>query len=97
MTAAKPKTVHPSPSRKVRAKVSELVIDETSKRSGGITVALLAQDGEQSLKANSRQEPRRRGNPAKAKKTRKKETANDVMLDAWKYAYERRDRRLTKP
>lgn len=80
-----------------RADPAELVIDETSKRSGGITVALLAGDGDEPSKANSHQKPRRRRNPAKVRKTRKKETANDVMLDAWRYAYERRDRRLTKP
>ena len=39
---------------------------------------------------------RRRRNPAKkTKKTTK--TANDLMLEAWKYTYEHRHRRLTKP
>ena len=96
MTSTKPKTAHPYPFRKVRTP-AESAIDEKTKRSGGITLKLLASDGDESSKANSHQRHRRRRNAAKAKKTRKKETANDVMLDAWKYAYERRDRRLTKP
>ena len=95
MTTAKPKTARPARKMRERANPAELVIDETSKRSSGITVTLLSGDGNESSKANSNQKPRRRRNPVKAKKTRKKETANDVMLDAWRYAYERRDRRLT--
>ena len=95
MTAAKPRTAHPS-SRKgqTRANPAKLVVDESSKCPEGITVTLLAGDEDESSKANNHQKPRRRRNPAKAKKSRKKETANDVMLDAWRYAYERRNRRL---
>ena len=39
--------------------------------------------------------PRRR-NPAK-KTTKKAKTANELMLEAWKYIWENRHRRLTKP
>lgn len=39
--------------------------------------------------------PRRR-HPAK-KTTKKAKTANELMLEAWKYSWENRHRRLTKP
>lgn len=48
-----------------------------------------------SAKPTDNGKARRRRNPAKTKK--KAKTANELMFEVWKYTWENRHRRLTKP
>ena len=53
-------------------------------------------DGGETPKVTDNGKVPRRRNPAK-KTTKKAKTANELMLEAWKYIWENRHRRLTKP
>ena len=67
---------------------------DSNSRTAHARVTLLG-GGEKSKVADNGKVPRRR-NPGK-KTTKKTKTANDLMLEAWKYSWENRHRRLTKP
>ncbi len=67
---------------------------DSNSRTAHTRVTLLG-GGEKSKVTDNGKVPRRR-NPAK-KTTKKAKTANELMLEAWKYIWENRHRRLTKP
>ena len=75
-----------------RAELSEKL--DSNSRTAHARVTFLG-GGEKSKVTDNGKVPRRR-NPAK-KTTKKTKTANDLMLEAWKYSWENRHRRLTKP
>jgi len=69
------------------------ILDDKSKTSG--ETVIVHRESPESKAAGNGKISRRR-NPAD--KTRKKaKTANELMLEAWKYIWENRHRRLTKP
>ena len=65
---------------------------QSKKRRVGDPETIKIVRGEDARSAASATPAPRRRSPAKRAKT-----ANEVMLDAWKYMYKTRDRRLTKP
>ena len=67
---------------------------DSKSRTAHARVTLL--DGGGTLKVTDNGKVPRRRNPAK-KTTKKTKTANELMLEAWKYIWENRHRRLTKP
>ena len=75
-----------------RAEVSEKL--DSNSRTAHARVTLL--DGGPTPTATDNGKVPRRRNPAK-KTTKKAKTANELMLEAWKYIWENRHRRLTKP
>lgn len=67
---------------------------DSNSRTAHARVTLL--DGGKTPKVTDNGKVPRRRNPAK-KTTKKAKTANELMLEAWKYIWENRHRRLTKP
>ena len=67
---------------------------DSNSRTAHARVTLVG-SGEKSKVTDNGKVPRRR-NPAK-KTTKKTKTANDLMLEAWKYSWENRHWRLTNP
>ena len=67
---------------------------DSNSRTAHARVTLL--DGDETPKVTDNGKVPRRRNPAK-KTTKKAKTANELMLEAWKYSWENRHRRLTKP
>ena len=77
---------------RVRPEDSEIL--DAKAKTGGKTV-IMQGDGPEP-KAADNGKIRRRRNPAN--KTKKKaKTADELMLEAWRYIWENRHRRLTKP
>lgn len=99
MKARQPERSHNEVSAKAnpkrpRERAQDLEILHGNARIARASVTLL--DGGPAPKATDNGKIPRRCNPAK--KTKKKaKTANELMLEAWKYTYEHRHRRLTKP
>jgi hypothetical protein len=99
ITARQPERIHNEVSAKAKSKrqrerAEDLKILDSNSRKARASVTLL--DGGPTPKATDNGKIPRRRNPAK--KTKKKaKTANELMLEAWKYTYEHRHRRLTKP
>ena len=77
-----------------RGRVEDLEVLHTKPRTGGARVTIL--DGGPTPKETDNGKVPRRRNPA-SKTKRKAKTANELMLEAWKYTYEHRHSRLTKP
>jgi len=80
--------------KRVRVRPEDLEVLDTEPRAGGRIVRVHGDSLE--LKPNDNGKIPRRRNPAK-KTTKKTKTANELMLEAWKYSWENRHRRLTKP
>lgn len=75
-------------------RAEDLEVLDIKPRTKGATYTVRAAGPEAMATDNGK--PVRRRNPAK--KTKKKtKTANELMLEAWKYSWENRHRRLTKP
>lgn len=80
--------------KRMRLRPEDLKILDAKAKTGGKTVIVHGDDPD--LKAADNGKISRRRNPAN--KTKKKaKTANELMLEAWKYIWENRHRRLTKP
>jgi hypothetical protein len=80
--------------KRARARQEDLEIIDTKVKSGGKMV--IAHGGGPEPKAADNGKISRRRKPAN--KTKKKaKTANELMLEAWKYIWENRHRRVTKP
>ncbi len=81
-------------SKRQRGRAEDLEILDSNSRSARTSITLL--DGDPTPKATDNGKIPRRRNPAKKTKKPTK-TANELMLEAWKYIWENRHRRLTKP
>ena len=83
----------PKPKRQ-RERTDDLEVLEAKQSTGGKIVR--ARGDSLSPKPTDNGKVLRRRNPAN--KTKKKaKTANELMLEVWKYTWENRHRRLTKP
>jgi len=80
--------------KRQRVPAEDLEKLDSNSRTARTRVALL--DGGGTPKVTDNGKVSRRRNPAK-KTTKKAKTANELMLEAWKYSWENRHRRLTKP
>jgi hypothetical protein len=77
---------------RVRAEDSEIL--DAKLKTAGKTVRAVGDGPEPKASDNGKISSRRKP----ANKTKKKaKTANELMFDAWKYIWENRHRRLTKP
>ena len=81
------------PKRQAR-RAEDLEVLRTKPRTGPATLAILL-DGPEPKAADNGKVSRGRKPAKKTKKHAK--TANELMLEAWKYSWENRHRRLTKP
>jgi len=79
--------------KRVRLGRHSLKLSE-KRKAESTTVSLLS--GGTGPKPTDNGKIQRRRNPAKKTKKATK-TANELMLEAWKYTYENRHRRLTRP
>ena len=80
--------------KRARARQEDLEILDAKSKTGGKTVTNHG-DGPEPKVADNGKIARRRKPTNKTKK--KAKTANELMLEAWKYIWENRHRRLTKP
>ena len=79
-----------------RQRVPAEVLEKLDSNSKTAHAPLTLLDGGPTPTATDNGKVPRRRNPAK-KTTKKAKTANDLMIEAWKYSWENRHRRLTKP
>lgn len=80
--------------KRQRGPAEDLEVLRTKPRTGGATNTVPL-DGAEPKASDNGKIPRRRKPAKKTKKPTK--TANELMLEAWKYIWENRHRRLTKP
>lgn len=85
-------SARPKPKRQ-RRRTEDLEVLDDNKSTGGKIVP--AHGDSIAAKPTDNGKVLRRRNPAKTKK--KAKTANELMLEVWKYTWENRHRRLTKP
>jgi hypothetical protein len=79
--------------KRTRVRPEDLEILDAKAKIGGKTVTVHGDGPEPKAADNGK--IRRRRNPANKIK-KKAKTANELMLEAWKYSWENRNRRLTK-
>ena len=79
-----------------RQRVSAEVLEKCDSNSRTAHAQETLLDGGEKPKVTDNGKVSRRRNPAK-KTTKKAKTPNELMLEAWKYSWENRHRRLTKP
>jgi hypothetical protein len=82
----------PKPKR-ASERLEDLEVLNAKPKTGAKTVRTFGDGSEP--KATHNGKVLRRRNPAKTKK--KAKTANELMFEVWKYTWENRHRRLTKP
>ena len=82
----------PKPKRQ-RGRTEDLEVLDEKQTTGGKIVRVHGDS--LSAKPTDNGKVRRRRHPAKTKK--KAKTANELMFEVWKYTWENRHRRLTKP